>query len=117
MNSVEFRSFLQEVKYLILFFVLLDPLTTYVAISGGQGYEGNILLSFLLSSMGVASLLLLKVLFLIPVYCTYLTCHQADHARIWKATNYTVALFGVSLVVNNLLVIAGLPGLYQGVSL
>ena len=112
----DIKAFIQESKFLILFFVLLDPITTYAAINGGYGYEGNVIMSLVLSSGGLVALFLLKSFFLLPVFCVYYECSRGRDARlsrIWKATNSSIAVFGALLVINNIMAIMGHPGIFQ----
>jgi hypothetical protein len=114
----QFSSFLHEARYIILFYVLGDFITTMHALQ--YGFEENGFLSSVMDQYGIWSLLVLKLLFLGLVYYNYLALRSADSKvmhLIWSASKKGIALVGFFLVVNNALVICGSHSLIQIVRL
>ena len=106
-------TFLHDSRYVIIFFIVLDFLTTYVAINAGLGYEGNPVMAHLLESAGFISLLLVKLLFLILFYRVYIECKNKGLDNLWSATRNTIAFMGIVIICNNMFVIIGLPDFYS----
>jgi hypothetical protein len=114
MDIRQFSSFLHEAKYIILFYVIGDFITTMHALQ--YGFEENGFLAFVMEQYGIWSLLLLKMLFMGLVYYNYLSLRSADSKLIqlvWSASKKGIALFGFFLVLNNALVICGSQSLIQ----
>lgn len=114
MDIRQFSSFLHEAKYIILFYVIGDFITTMHALQ--YGFEENGFLAFVMEQYGIWSLLLLKMLFMGLVYYNYLSLRSADSKLIqlvWSASKKGIALVGFFLVVNNALVICGSQSLIQ----
>ncbi|AEH60176.1 conserved hypothetical protein [Methanosalsum zhilinae DSM 4017] len=107
------RTFLYDSRYVIIFFIVLDFLTTYVAISAGLGYEGNPVMAHLLESAGFISLLMVKLLFLILLYRVYIECKNKRLESLWSATRNIIAVMGIVIICNNMFVIIGLPDFYS----
>jgi hypothetical protein len=99
-------DFLKDVKYIILFYVLGDFLTTARALN--YGFEENNFLAAIFQSYGVESLLILKVFFLVIVYWNYRMLRESDSKwtdLLWVVSRKSIAIVGLFLVVNNLMVI------------
>ncbi|MDW7733349.1 MAG: hypothetical protein SCH66_13100 [Methanolobus sp.] len=98
-------AFLQDVRYIILFFVLGDFFTTQHALN--YGFEENGFLRLVMAEYGVWSLVILKMLFLVVVYCNYRLLRQegAGWMRLWGFSKGFIASVGIFLVLNNLMVI------------
>jgi hypothetical protein len=113
-GSNPFLQFLGDIKYVVLFYVLGDFITTYHALD--YGLEENPFLVILMNEFGIWSMLIMKVLFIGIIYWYYLTIMSTESAwktHIWFASRSTVSLLGVFLVVNNLLVIFSKCSLVQ----
>lgn len=111
-------SFLHETRYIILFYVFGDFLTTAYALQ--YGFEENGFLSAIMDRYGVMSLLILKLLFLGIVYYNYrslLSSGSKLMENIWHASKTCIALVGIFLVLNNTLVICGSYSLIQMIRL
>ncbi len=99
-------EFLKDVKYIVLFYVLGDFLTTAHALE--YGFEENDFLAAVFQSYGVESLLVLKVFFLAIVYWNYRILSDSDSRwtdLLWVLSRKSIAIVGLFLVVNNLMVI------------
>ncbi|WMW21861.1 hypothetical protein RE476_10850 [Methanolobus mangrovi] len=99
-------DFLKDVKYIILFYVLGDFLTTAQALN--YGFEENNFLAMVFQNYGVESLLVLKAFFLFIVYWNYRILRESDSKwtdLLWVVSRKSIAIVGLFLVVNNLMVI------------
>lgn len=99
-------DFLKDTKYIILFYVLGDFLTTAQALN--YGFEKNKFLAAVFQSYGVESLLVLKVFFLVIVYWNYRILKESGSRwtdLLWTLSRKSIAIVGLFLVVNNLMVI------------
>ncbi|MBN2110252.1 MAG: hypothetical protein JW705_04100 [Methanosarcinaceae archaeon] len=101
----EIAAFLHDVRYIILFYVFGDFLTTQQALK--YGIEENVFLRMLMAEYGLWSLLASKVLFLVIVYCNYRSLRQEETklALLWDISKTFIVSVGIFLVVNNLMVI------------
>lgn len=98
-------AFLQDVRYIILFFVLGDFFTTRHALN--YGFEENGFLRIVMAEYGIWSLLVLKMLFLVIVYCNYRLLREegAGWMRLWGFSKGFIVSTGIFLVLNNLMAI------------
>ncbi|WP_094227120.1 hypothetical protein [Methanolobus psychrotolerans] len=99
-------EFLMDIKYIILFYVLGDFLTTAQALN--YGFEENQFLAMVFQNYGVGSLLILKVFFLAIVYWNYRMLKDSGSrwtCLLWEMSRKSIAIIGLFLVVNNLMVI------------
>jgi hypothetical protein len=113
-NANAFLQFLSDIKYIILFYVLGDFITTYHALDYGS--EENPFLLILMNEFGIWSMLIMKVLFIGIVYWYYFTIMSTElswKTQLWFASRSTVSMMGIFLVVNNLLVIFSKCSLVQ----
>lgn len=101
-------SFLMQTKYVILFYIILDTVTTWAALVSGLAFEMNPLLANAMFLSGFAGLIVAKILFLILMYIVY-----RYYPQVIPSSAYVISWIGVALVANNLLVLAGFPGLFQ----
>jgi len=102
----ELRVFANDIKYIILFYVLGDFLTTLHALN--YGVEENGFLVIIIAEFGIWSMLLLKMVFLAIVYWNYQILNDPSTkwtTMIWDISRKGIALVGLFLVVNNLMVI------------
>jgi hypothetical protein len=107
-------QFLRDIKYVVLFYVLGDFITTYHALN--YGFEKNPFLVILMSEFGIWSILMMKFLFIGIIYWFYRAIMDTGSAwknHIWLASRSTVSLLGLLLMVNNLLVIFSKCSLFQ----
>ncbi|NPE28546.1 hypothetical protein HNV12_11360 [Methanococcoides sp. SA1] len=90
-------SFLHDIRYVLLFYIVGDILTTYIGINGGYGFESNPLLT----SFGLTYLL--KLLFLCLLGILYI--RTIEMPLLWDSTRHSVVLIGIFATANNLMVI------------
>ncbi len=90
-------SFLHDIRYVLLFYIVGDLLTTYIGINGGHGFESNPFLP----SFGLT--FLLKLLFLCLLGILYI--RTLERPILWDFTRHTIVLIGIFATVNNLIVI------------
>jgi len=97
--------FLHDIRYIILFYVFGDFLTTRHALE--YGFEENIFLRSVMAEYGVWSFLILKLVFLIIVYYNYKLLRQESGGwrRLWEISKKFIISVGIFLVFNNLMVI------------
>ena len=110
----ELRLFFSDIKYIVLFYVLGDFLTTMHALN--YGVEENGFLVMVIAEFGIWSVLLLKIIFLGIVYWNYHILNDANTkwtTMLWKMSRKAIALVGLFLVVNNLMVIFTQSSLIQ----
>ncbi|WP_094228563.1 DUF5658 family protein [Methanolobus psychrotolerans] len=104
----EIYEFLHDAKYIILLYIAGDFLTTFHALSNGYGFEENGLLSKIMADHGIWSLLLVKILILTVVYWNYRSIRTSVHSyakKLWDFSRIGISLFGLILVINNMMVI------------
>ncbi len=98
--------FLWEIRYVVLFYIIGDCVTTVFALP--YGYEGNIFLMQTMSEYGILGLFLLKILFLAVLlfnYCVLANFENKLSPVLWDGLKRSVGVFGILLVINNLSVI------------
>ncbi|WP_407355005.1 hypothetical protein [Methanolobus sp. WCC5] len=99
-------DFILDIKYIIVFYVLGDFLTTAHALK--YGVEENAFLAMVMANYGVGSMFILKVLFLAIVYWNYSLLKDSGSRwtdLIWIMSRKFIVFVGLFLVVNNLMVI------------
>ena len=97
--------FLSDIKYIILFYVFGDFLTTIGALNFGA--EQNGFIAAVLAEFGLGAFLLLKILFIGVVYLNYKLIRQSGlswSSFLWNTSKFAIAFLGIVLVVNNLMV-------------
>ncbi|WP_129596508.1 hypothetical protein [Methanohalophilus profundi] len=97
--------FLSDIKYIILFYVFGDFLTTIGALN--FGIEQNGFIAVVLAEFGLGAFLLLKLLFIGVVYLNYKLIRQSGlswSSFLWNTSKFAIAFLGIVLVVNNLMV-------------
>lgn len=108
-----FLHFLYEARFIILFYVIGDWMTTWYALP--EAYEGNPIPALILEKYGIYHLLLLKVLFIFLLFFCSGTIKTSP--RKWAFTKHMIEGTGVVLTVSNLMVILGGMSLFQAVGL
>lgn len=99
-------DFIWDVKYIIVFYVLGDFLTTAHALK--YGFEKNAFLALVIDNYGVWSMFILKVLFLAIVYWNYSLLKESGSRwtdLMWTMSRKLIVFVGLFLVLNNLMVI------------
>lgn len=107
-ENVNINEFLHDLRYVLIFYVLGDLLTTIFAIENGMGYEANFLIAVLLDYFGYYSIVMLKLIFISFCFLDYLYLKRRGHRSMWDITRHMITLLGILVVINNLLVISGL---------
>ncbi|WP_135609998.1 hypothetical protein [Methanococcoides sp. AM1] len=109
----EFNSFLYDIRYILLFYVLGDFITTAQALS--IGVEENGFLALIIAEFGVWAFFVLKLAFVFIVYWFYkdLMSYDSKVSEMWPMVRGVITFVGVFLVVNNLMVIWGNFGILQ----
>ena len=111
--GVDLYGFLRDIKFVLLFYVIGDLLTTIYAIETGLAQEGNPAVSTFASMHGLYSIILFKVFFLMALLGSYAYIIRSskgkkqDQAFAWNALRHTIAIMGVMIMFNNLLVMGG----------
>ncbi|SES96136.1 hypothetical protein SAMN04488587_1733 [Methanococcoides vulcani] len=110
----EFNSFLYDIRYILLFYVLGDFITTVQALS--IGVEENGFLALVIAEFGVWAFFVLKLAFVLVVYWFYKDLMSSSDSKVsemWPMVKGVITFVGVFLVVNNLMVIWGNFGILQ----
>ncbi len=113
-NIRDLPSFIIEIRYILLFYILGDFITTLYALR--YGFEENGFLASIMAEHGIWSLLLLKILFIGLVYYNYLAIKAANSRwmdLLWSISKKGIGFAGIFLVINNLFVIFGSYSLLQ----
>jgi len=108
LKNVDFSEFFHDLRYVLIFYVLGDLLTTVFAIENGMGYEANFLIAVLLDYFGYYSIVILKLIFISFCFLDYLYLKRRGYRSMWDITRHMISLLGILVVINNLLVISGL---------
>ena len=101
LRKEEINSFLYDVRYVILFYVLGDWMTTLYALE--YGFEGNVLPAIVIAKCGIFYVLLLKFLFMVLLFRSYLVIR--NFPWLWDFTRKTVAGIGLVVSLENFMVI------------
>jgi len=115
-NTEEIYKFLYEARYIILLYIIGDFLTTFHALSNGYGFEENGILSSMMATHGLWSLLVVKMMILLVIYWNYCSVRASVHSyarKLWDLSRTGVSLFGLVLVINNLMVITVRSSLFE----
>nr|WP_321498519.1 DUF5658 family protein [uncultured Methanolobus sp.] len=115
-NTEAIYEFLHEARYIILLYIIGDFLTTFHALSNGYGFEENGILSGIMATHGLWSLLVVKIMILAVVYWNYCSIKASVHSyarKLWNLSRTGVSIFGLVLVINNLMVITVRSSLFE----
>lgn len=111
--GLDIYGFLKDIRFVLLFYVIGDLLTTIYAIETGLAQEGNPVVSAFASMNGLYSIVLFKVLFIIALLGSYAYIirssagKEQDQTFAWNALRHTLAIMGMLIIFNNLLVMGG----------
>ncbi|WP_370574495.1 DUF5658 family protein [Methanomethylovorans sp.] len=111
--GVDLYRFLKDIKFVLLFYVIGDLLTTIYAIETGLAQEGNPAVSTFASMHGLYSIVLFKVFFMLALLGSYAYIirfsagKKHDQTFVWDALRHTLTIMGVLIILNNLLVMVG----------
>ncbi|MBP2029456.1 putative membrane protein [Methanohalophilus levihalophilus] len=102
----EARDFLKEIRYMILFYVLGDFLSTCWALQ--YSFEQNKFLALAMEHFGIGIFLLFKVFFIVFAYWTYRQLKYSKmktREKMWNYSKNVITFAGAFLVINNMLVV------------
>jgi len=111
--GVNLYRFLKDIKFVLLFYVIGDLLTTIYAIETGLAYEGNPIVSTFASIHGLYSIVLFKVFFMLALLGSYAYIihfsagEKHTQTFAWDVLRHTLAIMGALIILNNLLVMRG----------
>lgn len=94
-------SFVEDIKPVLLLYVIGDTLTTIYALQTGMFYEGNPVLSHIFSVYGFTVLIPLKIGFMFVLYHVYRNANR----YYWNITRYAVTGIGLLATVSNMAVV------------
>ncbi|ABE52522.1 DUF5658 family protein [Methanococcoides burtonii] len=104
----EFNDFLYDIRYILVFYVLGDFITTAKALN--YGVEANGFMALVMAEFGVWTLFALKLVFVLIVYWIYkgaFSSSEKQKTDLWPMMKNLIVFVGIFLVINNLLVIWG----------
>ncbi|WP_214045027.1 DUF5658 family protein [Methanomethylovorans sp.] len=111
--GLDIYGFLKDIRFVLLFYVIGDLLTTIYAIQTGLAQEGNPVVSAFASMNGIYSIVLFKVFFIIALLGSHVYIMRSSAGRkqgqifAWNALRHTIAIMGIIIILNNLLVMVG----------
>jgi len=108
-----FISYLYEVRFIILFYVLGDWASTVYALPFGSEY--NSVPAMILQNYGIYHLLLIKIGFILLLF--YIAPMIQVSKFRWAITKHIIEFIGILVTVNNLLVIFSGNSLIQALGL
>jgi hypothetical protein len=112
-NKNSFISYLYEVRFIILFYVIGDWASTVFALPFGTEY--NSVPAMILENFGIYHLLLIKIGFILLLFFIAPTI-QISRIR-WSITKHIIECVGILVTINNLLVIFSGNSLIQALGL
>jgi len=108
-----FSSYLYEIRFIILFYVIGDWASTVCALPFATEY--NPIPAMILENYGIYHLLLIKVCFILLLF------YAAPSIRVskerWDLTKHIIEFIGILVTVNNLMVIWNGNSLIQALGL
>lgn len=96
-----FSSYLYEIRFIILFYVIGDWASTVYALP--QGMEYNPVPALILENYGIYHLLLVKIGFIFLLF--YVAPTIKTSAERWTLTKHIIESVGVFVTANNLMVV------------
>jgi hypothetical protein len=96
-----FSSYLYEIRFIILFYVLGDWASTAYAMPFGEEY--NSVPAMILENGGIYYLLLVKICFILLLY--YIAPSIKVSTFRWALTKHTIEFVGILVTINNLMVV------------
>jgi len=108
-----FSSFLYEIRFIILFYVIGDWASTVFALPFGEEY--NSVPAMILENYGIYHLLLIKVGFIFLLF--YLAPVIKVSKYRWAITKHIIESVGILVTINNFMVIFNGNSLIQAIGL
>lgn len=100
-NRGSFRTYLHDIRFIILFYVIGDWVSTLYALPFGAEY--NPVPAMILENYGIYHLLLIKVVFILLLFYVA-PIIKSSHGR-WELTKHIIESVGVLVTINNLMVV------------
>lgn len=108
-----FSSYLYEIRFIILFYVIGDWASTVYALP--QGTEYNPVPAMILENYGIYHLLLVKIGFIFLLF--YAAPLIKTSVERWALTKHIIESVGIFVTINNLMVICYGSSLIQTIGL
>ncbi|AKB14191.1 hypothetical protein SAMN02910340_02547 [Methanosarcina thermophila] len=108
-----FSSYLYEIRFIILFYVIGDWASTVYALP--RGIEYNPVPAMILENYGIYHLLLIKIGFIFLLF--YVAPMIKTSAGRWALTKHIIEFVGIFVTVNNLMVVCYGNSLIQALGL
>ena len=96
-------SYLYEIRYIILFYVIGDWASTVYALPFGEEY--NSVPALILENHGIYCLLLAKIGFIFVLFIFYKAPSIKISKYRWAFTKHTIEFVGILVTINNLMVV------------
>jgi hypothetical protein len=96
-------SYLYEIRFIILFYVIGDWVSTVYALPFGEEY--NSVPAMLLANYGIYCLLLAKIGFILMLFIFYTAPSIKISKYRWAFTKHTIEFVGILVTINNLMVV------------
>jgi uncharacterized membrane protein len=111
MDKKKIYDFLKEARYIILFYIIGDILTTWIALDYYGAHEGNPLPAWLHSQFGMFPLVLLKLFALSLIYWLYNHSREQNYINVWNSFRTIIVYISLYVVCSNsfqILLLAGI---------
>lgn len=105
-DDMSISQFIWDIRYIILFYILGDGITTIFAL--GYGQETNFFLEGLMLEYGIYTIFLLKFFYIAILFYNYKFFIKLDYNSVpflWRGIKYSIGVLGILLTTNNLMVI------------
>lgn len=112
-SKAKFLEYIYEIRFIILFYVIGDLISTYYAMPVGQ--EFNPFPAMVIEKYGIFYLMVLKIGLILGFF--FIFPGVAKYPRKWFFTKRIIELFGVLATVNNIMVILYQNSLIQAIGL
>ena len=96
-----FRTYLYDIRFIILFYVIGDWASTFYALPLGKEY--NPVPAMILENYGIYHLLLIKIAFIFLLF--YVAPIIKTSNGRWELTKHIIEFIGVLVTVNNFMVV------------
>ncbi|AAM07030.1 TPA: hypothetical protein HA338_06970 [Methanosarcina acetivorans] len=96
-----FRSYLYDIRFIILFYVIGDWASTFYALPFGTEY--NPVPAMILEKYGIYHLLLIKIAFILLLF--YVAPAIKTSKERWTLTKHVIESVGILVTANNLMVV------------
>lgn len=108
-----FISYLYDVRFIILFYVIGDWASTFFALPFGKEY--NSVPAMILENYGIYHLLLIKIGFILLLFFIAPMIKVSKYR--WAVTKHIIEFIGIMVTINNLMVVFNGNSLVQAIGL